>query len=155
LCSSNSREQVCFVWTNKATKNLHGVSAIARYLWNRQERRDQSDQYHGVDDKVNAYVAKTDKCINCGAGLFETNELLSKMEGHTIWSHLEDTKCDDPLTREEEQRSLWLELETNPHVQLCSGCKKNLTIMYSDDYPWCCECENSKDISAYNWHRRD
>jgi hypothetical protein len=35
-------------------------------------------------------------CANCGAHLFETNEFLSFMEGKIIWSHLEDTKCDDP-----------------------------------------------------------
>lgn len=35
------------------------------------------------------------KCV-CGSELFETNALLSAMEGHTIWSHVDDNGCDDP-----------------------------------------------------------
>ena len=40
-------------------------------------------------------------CSNCGGHIFETDPKISKMEGHTIWSHLEDTKCDDPTAKDE------------------------------------------------------
>jgi hypothetical protein len=36
-------------------------------------------------------------CKMCGSELFETNELLSRMEGKIIWSHKNDNKCDDPV----------------------------------------------------------
>jgi hypothetical protein len=39
-------------------------------------------------------------CVNCGGHIFETDPKISEMEGHIIWSHLEDTKCDDPEPRE-------------------------------------------------------
>lgn len=42
----------------------------------------------------------TPRCTNCGGGLFETDPLLSEMEGQIIWSHDEDTKCDDPKPEE-------------------------------------------------------
>jgi len=35
-------------------------------------------------------------CKMCGSELFETNELLSKMEGKIIWSHVDNNGCDDP-----------------------------------------------------------
>jgi hypothetical protein len=35
-------------------------------------------------------------CLICHDRIFETNELLSKMEGHIIWSHRTVLWCDDP-----------------------------------------------------------
>ena len=35
-------------------------------------------------------------CRLCGANLFETDPLLSAEHGSTVWSHVEDTGCDDP-----------------------------------------------------------
>lgn len=35
-------------------------------------------------------------CKRCGGELFETDEALSAEHGSTVWSHAEDTHCDDP-----------------------------------------------------------
>jgi RNA polymerase subunit RPABC4/transcription elongation factor Spt4 len=43
------------------------------------------------------YHKQTYICKMCGSELFETNELLSMMEGKIVWSHKDNSKCDDPV----------------------------------------------------------
>lgn len=62
-------------------------------MWERIDREERKE-HEGLVDDIN-YCANLVKCLMCDGHIFVADD-----EYGIVWSHLEDTGCDDPTPKE-------------------------------------------------------
>lgn len=86
-------------WNDLLSEMVTGTLMLQDIGWKLVGVMDEFTMLLEVDgylDVVNGDCSQTSVCKVCGGKIFETDPELSEEHGETVWSHVEDTGCDDP-----------------------------------------------------------